>query len=313
MTAPLAGTWFVVPTAFAADGSIDEAAQRRLVATIAEWGVDGLLVMGVMSEVAHLTEGERARLLHAMLEELRGRIPVIVGCAAGGEAGAVALAVEAMELGAAAAMLAPPPLHRNIDGLPDYFAAIARRSGAPVVIQDEPRAYGVVMPPRIIAAAAQATEAVAIKLEDPPTPEKIGRVAGMVEDIPIFGGLGGVSALWELRRGASGTMTGFAFPEILAAVRIAHERGDAERAGELFNRYLPLIQFEAQIGVGLVIRKEVLRRRGALSTSASRLFPNGIDERFHQELDDVLRWVGVEPTPHRLDLRDATTQTGSQT
>lgn len=296
------GTWFVVPTAFADGGAIDVEGQRRLIDTAISWGLDGLTVMGVMSEVALLTPEERRVLLAAIFDEAAGRVPIVVGCAAGGELAAAALATEARELGAAAAMVPPPPMHRNVDALPAFFGSVAARSGAAVVIQDEPRAYGVVMPVDVIAAATKAASAVAVKLEDPPTPEKIGRLLAAVPETPVFGGLGGASALWELRRGASGTMTGFAFPEILAAVRIAHEAGDADAAAGIFNRYLPLIQFEAQVGVGLAIRKEVLRRRGALPSAASRLFPNGIDARVGRELEDVLRWVEIEPssTPLRL-------------
>jgi 4-hydroxy-tetrahydrodipicolinate synthase len=191
---------------------------------------------------------------------------------------------------------------KNIDGIPAFFASVAERSGAPIVLQDEPRAYAVVMPPRVIAAACEASAAAAVKLEDPPTPEKIGTLLDLISGVPVFGGLGGVSALWELRRGASGTMTGFAFPEILRGVRLAQERGDADEAGRIFNRFLPLIQFEAQAGIGLAIRKEVLHRRGALAGAASRLYPHGIDPRAREELDDVLRWVGLEPSSTRLQL-----------
>lgn len=294
------GTWFVVPTAFTDDHRIDLEAQRHLVDTVIGWGIDGLTVMGVMSEVALLTPNERRALLEVMLEEVAGRVPVVVGCVAGGAAAAAELAVEAAELGAAAAMVAPPPMTRNIDQIPAFFASVAERSQTAIVLQDEPRAYGVVMPPRVIATACEASGARAIKLEDPPTPEKIGRLLEMVSGVPVFGGLGGASALWELRRGASGTMTGFAFPEILTAVRLAHANGDADEAGRIFNRFLPLIQFEAQTGIGLAIRKEVLRRRGALASTASRLHPLGIDPRAQSELDDVLRWVGIEPSSQRL-------------
>ncbi|HVV57336.1 MAG TPA: dihydrodipicolinate synthase family protein [Gaiellaceae bacterium] len=304
MSTTLHGTWFVVPTAFTDEHRIDLDAQRRLVDTVIGWGVDGLTVMGVMSEVALLTPAERRALLEAMLDEVAGRVPVVVGCVAGGDVAAAELAVEAAELGAVAAMVAPPPMTSNIDGIPAFFASVAERSRTPIVLQDEPRAYGVVMSPRVIAAACEASGAAAIKLEDPPTPEKIGRLLELVSDVPVFGGLGGVSALWELRRGASGTMTGFAFPEILAAVRLAHERGDADEAGRVFNRFLPLIQFEAQTGIGLAIRKEVLRRRGALAGAASRLHPRGIDPRAAQELDDVLRWVGLEPSSARLRIEE---------
>ncbi len=298
----LRGTWFVLPTAFTESGEIDLAGQRQLVEAVVGWGVDGLVAMGVTSEAALLSADERRRLLEAIVDQVGDRLPVVVGCADGGERGTAELAEQAAALGAVAAMVPPPPLHRNVPGLPDFFASVARRSSLPIVIQDEPRAYGVVMPPAVLADAYAAAGALAVKLEDPPTPEKIAQLLRLAPEAPVFGGLGGASALWELRRGSCGTMTGFAFPEILAAVRVAHEAGRGDDAGALFNRYLPLIQFEAQVGVGLAIRKEALRRRGALPTAASRLFPRGVDPRTFAELDDVLRWVGIAPGPERLEV-----------
>ena len=172
MSSRLHGTWFVVPTAFSDDGEIDVEGQRRLVDTVIGWGVGGLTVMGVMSEVALLTVEERRTLLSAIFEEAAGRVPIVVGCVAGGDIAKAALAAEATALGAAAAMVAPPPMHRTIDTLLAFFQSVARRSGAAILIQDEPRAFAVVMPPRVLAEAYEASGTIAVKLEDPPTPER---------------------------------------------------------------------------------------------------------------------------------------------
>jgi 4-hydroxy-tetrahydrodipicolinate synthase len=90
-------------------------------------------------------------------------------------------------------------------------------------------------------------------------------------------------------------MTGFAYPEILRAVREAVERGDLLAAGHLFDRYLPLIQFESQPIVGLGIRKEVLRRRGVLGTSRTRGLAPTLDPAMVAELDDILARLGIVP------------------
>ena len=66
------------------------------------------------------------------------------------------------------------------------------------------------------------------------------------------------------------TMTGFAFTEILSAIYRRHAAGDAGRAQAIFYRYLPLIAYEAQAQVGLALRKELLRRRGAIASAAVR-------------------------------------------
>jgi 4-hydroxy-tetrahydrodipicolinate synthase len=114
-----------------------------------------------------------------------------------------------------------------------------------------------------------------------------------VPDARIFGGLGGVSSYYELRRGAVGTMTGFSFPEVLRGLRLHLERRDSSAAFALYARFLPLLVFEAQSGIGLGIRKEVLRRRGVLAHAATR-----VDSRFTpqlaSELDEIARHLDIE-------------------
>src|SRR3712207_8782562 len=78
----------------------------------------------------------------------------------------------------------------------------------------------------------------------------------------------------ELVRGATGIMTGFAYQEILVRTYELFSEENKSEAREYFFRYLPLIRFEAQLGVGGVgIRKEVFKLRGAISSSHVR-FPD---------------------------------------
>ena len=74
----------------------------------------------------------------------------------------------------------------------------------------------------------------------------------------------------ELRRGADGVMTGFACPEMLVSVCALFAAGQGEEAEDLFDVYLPLVRHEQQPAFGLAVRKEVLRRRGAISSAAVR-------------------------------------------
>ena len=72
-----------------------------------------------------------------------------------------------------------------------------------------------------------------MKLEEPPTPPKITAVRAAAGDsLGIFGGLGGVYLLEELTRGACGTMTGYAYPEVLVEIYRNVVEGDEERARE---------------------------------------------------------------------------------
>ena len=65
-------------------------------------------------------------------------------------------------------------------------------------------------------------------------------------------------------------MTGFAFPEMLVEVVRLSNAGNHEAASDLFDAYLPIIRLEQQPGAGLAVRKEILRRRGALACNAAR-------------------------------------------
>lgn len=293
------GTWYVLPTPFHEEGSVDQDSLRRLVGAAISWEVDGLTAMGVMSEASALAPGERETALATILETVDGRVPVAVGCSAPTSRRALALAGRAKEAGAAAAMVSAPPLARNLDALPGFFAEVAT-AGLPLVVQDEPATTGVAIPVSVLLSCLRASGARAVKLEDPPTAPKIGALLAADPELDVFGGLGGVAALSELRRGACGTMTGFAFPEILRAVREAWEASDAAAAAEIFDRYLPLLQFEGQPVVGLGIRKEILRRRGVIESAATREPVPTIDAVASEELDEVLARVGIVPSPDPL-------------
>ncbi|HEY7935575.1 MAG TPA: dihydrodipicolinate synthase family protein [Candidatus Limnocylindrales bacterium] len=290
----LRGTWYIVPTPFDADGELDLPSLGRLVEAAIAWGVDGLTVMGVMAEPGALTPDERNTCLRAIFDAAAGRLPIAVGCSGAALAATLELVGQARGLGACAAMVAAPPLLRNVDQLPAYMKGAAA-GGLPLIIQDEPNATGVLLPVSILLAASVASGSSTMKIEDPPTPPKIARLLAADSRLDLFGGLGGVSALGELRRGACGTMTGFAYPEILRGIRERLDAGDSRRAALLFDRYLPLIQFEAQQVVGLAIRKEVLRRRGVFSTHRTRGLAPGLDATTVEELDDLFDRLGITP------------------
>ena len=77
---PSAGTWFVSPTPFASDGSVDADGLVALVDACVDWQVDGITVLGVMGEVSALSDAERDIVLTSVLTAAHDRIPVAVGC-----------------------------------------------------------------------------------------------------------------------------------------------------------------------------------------------------------------------------------------
>lgn len=287
------GTWYVAPTPFTEDDRVDTASLARVVEAARDWGADGVTVLGVMGEVGSLSDGERDLVLDAVREV---GVPFAVGCSGGSPSLVRQRAVAAGKRGAVAAMVSAPPLLRDTDALAGFFGAIG--ASLPIIVQDEPNATGVTMPVSALLASLRAAGSTVVKLEDPPTPPKITKLLDAAPGLTVFGGLGGVSCYAELSRGAAGTMTGFAYPEVLRAIREAFEAGDRARAARIFDRYLPYIAYEGQLGVR--VRKEVLRRRGVLASARTR--GPGPDAVTLAELDDVLARVGIVPSRERLEV-----------
>ena len=92
----------------------------------------------------------------------------------------------------------------------------------------------------------------------------------------------------ELARGADGAMTGFAYPEMLVEVVSLYAEGKAEHAEDLFDAYLPLVRYEQQPGFGLAVRKEVLRKRGAISCALTRSPGTSLSQSDHKELSKLI-------------------------
>ena len=88
--------------------------------------------------------------------------------------------------------------------------------------------------------------------------------------ISILTGNGGVFLDFEMERGADGAMTGYAFPDMLVDVVRLQKAGERDAAHDLFDAHLPLMRYEQQPGVGLAVRKYVLRLRGAIGSDAQR-------------------------------------------
>src|SRR5262249_12856142 len=155
---------------------------------------------------------------------------------------------QAEAAGADALMVQPPYVFKpDPAGIVEHYRAVAGAVSIPVIVQDEPVVTGLTMAPGLLAQLAREIPNVRyVKVEHVPTAVKRSRTREAAGEgggpIPgLLGAMGGLSPLDELRRGAAGIMTGFAYPEVLVEVYRAWSSGDEERAAETFYRYLPLI------------------------------------------------------------------------
>ena len=292
------GIFHVLATPFTDGGDLDTAGLSRLVESALATGISGITVLGIAGEAHRLTDEERRRVVEGVVKEVRGRVSVAVGVSASGTHLATAFTRMAQEHGADALMVAPPAGLKNLDAVADYYLAVADASRIPLVLQDEPVTTQVTMPAAFLARlCGEISRIEAVKLEEAPTLPKITRLRELLaERVAIFGGLGGVYFFEELSRGADGAMTGFPYPEALKAIRDAFVAGRRDEARQLFYRWLPLIRYESQPGstpgTAIGIRKEVLRRRGWITSARVRPPAPVLDEGTLAELTEIVRAVG---------------------
>jgi len=291
----LEGVYSVLPTPFHPTGDLDELSLRRVIDLFIAAGINGVTALGVTGEVARLDDEERRRVLQVVVDQVGGRIGVVAGTTAEGTRTCIAYSRHAHEAGATAVMVSPPRMAKlNSEAVIRHYKALADAVDIEIVVQDYPPISGFAMEPALLARIArEIPRARTIKLEDPPTPFKTSRILEAAGETPvrIFGGLGGVFLLEELLAGAAGAMTGFAFPEILVGIVSRFRAGQVDEAADLFYRSVPLMRFEFQEGIGMAIRKEVLHRRGALASPATRAPGAALDRATREALDRVMQWV----------------------
>jgi len=277
LTANARGVYPIAPTPFFDDGRIDTASIDRLVDFYLGIGATGITVLGQLGEAPKLTHAESVGVARRMIVRAPA-LPVIVGVSAPGFAAMRELTLEVMDAGAAGVMIAPPSTLRTDDQIVGYYRQAVDAIGAdvPFVVQDYPLTFTVQMTPGVIRRIVEELPScVMLKHEDWPGLEKISALRGFERDgsmrhIAILCGNNGLFLDHEMARGADGANTGYAFPDMLCDVVRLSTTGQREAAHDLFDAHLPLLRYEQQPGVGLVVRKYLLMRRGLLGSAALR-------------------------------------------
>ncbi len=292
ITNSIQGIHFMMPTPFNKKSNIDLESIDNLVKLSIESNCQGIVIMGVMGEAHRLTEEERNSVISHVSKKVTNQIPITVGVS-GESIEIVSKRIkESNDFGANYLLCSPPKMAKTNERiLLKFFKEISKDHNLPIVLQDLPQETGVNLTPEFInKITIEVPQIKFIKLEDPPTPKKISEILSKTSNqIGIFGGLGGAFLIEELMRGAIGTMTGFAYPEILVKTYEEFKNNNIKDAKSLFFKWLPLIRYENQQGISLSIRKHILFRRGIISTPDTRLPTPSIDKKTEKELESLLR------------------------
>jgi 4-hydroxy-tetrahydrodipicolinate synthase len=239
------GVFSIAPTPFRPNGEIDTASIDKLIQMYRNAGCAGVTVLGMMGEAQKLDASEAIEVASQFVKGMDA--PVIVGVSAPGFAAMRSLTHAVMSRGAAGVLIAPAPHLRTDDQIVSYFkqAVEAIGSDVPFVIQDYPLALTVQMSPKVIRQIVQDNPScVMLKHEDWPGLDKISELRkfqkeGSMRDVSILTGNGGMFLDFEMERVADGSMTGYAFPEMLVALVRLQRSGRRNEAHDLFDQHLP--------------------------------------------------------------------------
>ena len=288
-TAHLSGVFPIVPTPFFDDGRPAEDDLVRVVGYIVAAGADGLVFPGVASEFDTLALDERRRLVDVVARANGAQRPLVVGVSAKDAATSLDLARQARAVGAAAVMaMNPAALRDDPEAIAGYYREVAGL-GLPVVLQNAPPPLGSALTMEAVARLVESIPGIDyVKEETMPCGQRISRLLAIAPPRlkGVFGGAGGRYITDELARGACGTMPAAELTELHVRQFACHRAGDPKGVRALFNRMLPLLNFQAVFRMAMT--KEVLRRRGVISHTHVRAAGPRLDDGDRRELDAMM-------------------------
>jgi 4-hydroxy-tetrahydrodipicolinate synthase len=295
LTEAAKGVFIIAATPFTDEGALDLQSVDTLTDFYIRSGVHGFTLLGMMGEAHKLTAEESIQVVTRVANRAQGR-QIIVGVSHAGLENVRRLSHEAMMAGAAGVRVAPPAGLKGDDGVYNYYAQVCEALGPdiPLVYQDYPQTTGVYLAPQVFERMVDSfKQLVMLKHEDAPGLAKLTRVREGEKKpgrrrVSILVGNGGLYYPQEMRRGADGAMTGFAYPEMLVQVYELFAKGKPEEAEDLFDIYLPLVRHEVQPAIGLALRKEVLFRRGAIKSPKQRAPGSSLTATDKAELDSLI-------------------------
>lgn len=280
----------VMATPFKRDETLDAAALGRIVNLNIASGANGVTCFGLASELYKLDDADRALILASVMEEVNGRVPVIVGCEHSGSLAAARRCKQAADMGAGAVMLLPPSFTTpQSSSVRDYFLRCADACNLPVIVQDAPAWTGVSLPIELLLELHEEDPRInSLKLEAPPISAKAraAREAGMA----VIGGYGAVHVSEDLALDSvDGFMPGCAFPEVMVRMWRAHMAGDQHRLAADYKAILPLLVAElTDLDTFIEVQKRALVKRGVIDDVTCREPHQSIDTSRLAYLDDLI-------------------------
>lgn len=235
------GSYTVCVTPFDDKGQVDLAALRSYVEWQIEEGVHGLIPLGSTGEFLSLTRDERAAVAETTINQVAGRVPVLIGTAAEWTDEAVSLSREAESLGADGVMLVPPYYSSPTEAeLVAHFTRVAEAISIPVMLYNNPFTANVDLTAPLVARLSEVENISYIK----DTSKNVHRVTELLDlcgdRMTVFAGYYPWESYLAGAEGYSSVMSNIA-PALSAQTFTETVDGDAALGRSLYLQSLPLI------------------------------------------------------------------------
>ena len=241
------GVFPAITTQMHKDGSLDIEGTAAHADVLIQSGIAGLVFLGSLGENQSMAPDEKRLLLGEMVRAVRGRVPVLSGVAESSVVEACRYARDAEGLGADGLMLMPPMIYKSPDPRESlhHFRTVARATGLPIMIYNNPISYGHDLTPELIAELAPQKNFVALK-ESSGNTRRITDLHNTVGGrYALFTGVDDL-ALESAILGIDGWVagSGIAFPKENQRFWDLTRKGQWDKAREIYRWFAPLLHLD---------------------------------------------------------------------
>lgn len=231
-------------TPFDKKGHVDFAKTTKLVNYLIANGTESLVVAGTTGESPTLSKEEKLALFEHVVKAVDKRIPVIAGTGSNNTYASVELTKKAEQLGVDGIMVVGPYYNKpNQEGLYQHFKAIAESTKLPIMIYNIPGRSAVNIHPNTIIELSKIPNIVAVKEASGDLNAMTKIIANTAEDFDLYSGDDSM-ALPVLAIGGAGVISvaSHVIGNELQAMVQAFLNGDTQKAAEVHQKYLPIMQ-----------------------------------------------------------------------
>jgi 4-hydroxy-tetrahydrodipicolinate synthase len=236
------GTALVTP--FREDLSLDESTLRALVQRQIQGGINFLVPCGTTGESPTLSHKEHLRVVEIVLEEAKGKCPVLAGAGGYNTAHVIELAKELTAMGVDGLLSVTPYYNKPTqEGLYQHYKAIAASTRLPIVVYSVAGRTGVNVEPATLRRLAQIDNIVGVKEASGNIAQMANICATVPESFTVLSGDDAITiALAALGGKGIISVASNEIPAEMAAIAAACLRGEFPAARALQRKWLALME-----------------------------------------------------------------------